>query len=572
MKKHILATFVLATCASSDGFAQCYGNVYAMNAGRGHVGVLLDIQEDKKVTGAYDGSRVVKKSRALFSSSAIAYDSNNNRIYYVSAPRPEAFYVPGLEDETQSGEFPSLDFHASKVKKNQLAYFDPETGTHTIVGETPDVFRMAFDSATNTLFGSNNRDIFSINVDDGTPTKIAEFPIGMRSGGYSSWGDFVFYEGKLLFVTNTRTFVINTTSGEVKLHSFHYVNFVTAATLDQNGQMLIAAKNQNVTGNVNSTWLWRLNPDTGEKVSVGLFPNRISAMATNSRETYKCYEGTVFPSETVIEVADVSGDTVTEGQNADFTINFDKEIKAVKEVTLALRNGTGVAGTDYLRDVTVKFGDDSTTATLTDTGVVVEVPPGVSSISVAVPTTDDQDDEDAKTFFLDAWINEDQSDKASGTATINDNDEPLGACSPGVNLKMRAKTKFATADLWVDCDKGSVVFNATGQVEPGDITLQWTTDYGFNSVTNNHGRVTGHVGLTEVKTLQQITVYGSSGDDRSCSGDIYGSNRFWGWSGTITINDDGTQQCYLRIANNYCDGNGGKVSEVVESYDCDYTD
>ncbi|CZF81214.1 hypothetical protein GCE9029_02467 [Grimontia celer] len=574
MKKHTLATFILATCASSGAFAQCNGNVYAMNAGRGHVGFLIDLQEDKKLTGAYDGSRALKESRTLFSSSAMAYDAVNNRIYYVSAPRPEAYHVQGLEDDTNSGEFPSLDFHASKLKKNQLAYYDPDTGTHSIVGDTPDVFRMAFDPTTNTLYASDNSDIFTINTSDASTAKIGEFPSGMRSGGYSSWGDFVFYQGKLLLVTNTRTFTINTSTGETKLESFHFVNFVTAATLDQNGQMLVAAKNQNVTGNINSTRLWRLNPDTGEKVSVGLFPNRISALTTNTLEAYKCYDGTVFPSETVIEVTGVSGDTVTEGQNATFTVNFDKELKASKEVTLALRDGTAIAGTDYQTGVTVRFGDESTSATLTSAGVKVDIPPGVSSISVIVPTIDDDDDEEAKTFSLDAWIKDDQGDKAWGTVTINDNDEPLGACSSGVKLQMSAGGDGAWSYFGVDCDKSDVYFNAAGLYHSSarHTRLRWTTDYGSFSTTSYDrysGGIRGYVGVTEVKTLKTLSISGSSTIKPACQhGDVRGTPLSYVYNGTITIKEDGSQQCFLQLNYDFCDGADNRVRKVATSYSC----
>ncbi len=314
------------------------------------MGFILDLQEDKKLTGAYIGKeRAVKASKALFSASAIAYDKLNNRTYYVSVPRPASYHIEDLASDVTTDEFKSLDMHASKSLTNQLAYYDHDTQQNVIVDDvSKNVYRMAFDPSTNTLIAADQLGVFTINTNDGSTSLLGKFENGLKFGGFTSWGDFVFHDNKLLFITNNRTYILDTTTDPIKasLLAFHYLDFVTAATLDQNSQILIAAKNQNVTGNTNSTWLWRLNPTTGEKVSAGLFPNRISAMATNTQEAHNCYGSTVFPSETVVKVSGVSGDTVTEGEKATFTVNFDKTLKASKDVTLALKNGTANAGSD----------------------------------------------------------------------------------------------------------------------------------------------------------------------------------------------------------------------------------
>ncbi|KXF82604.1 hypothetical protein [Enterovibrio coralii] len=578
MKKRILASLILASVTSAGAYANCIGNVYSMNAGRGHVGFLIDLQEDKKLTGVYVGKdRALKESRSLFSSSAMAYDKVNNRTYYVSVPRPETYHVEGLASDVTTEEFKSLDFHASKSFTNQLAYYDHGSNQNVIVGNIgKNVYRMAFDPSSNSLIASDQSSVFTISTSDGSTTALGDFDNGIKAGGFTSWGDFVFYNNKLLFITNNRTYELDTSTNpvSVKFPAFHFIDFVTAATLDQNNQILVAAKNQNVTGNTNSTWLWRLNPTTGEKVSVGLFPNRISAMATNTQETHNCYDSTVFPSETIVEVTGVSGDTVTEGQNATFTVNFDKELKASKEVTLALKNGTATEGADFRAAVTVKYGDDSENVTLNSTGVKVTIPPGVSSIQVVVATIDDDDDENNETFSLEAWIKDDQSDKASGTATINDNDEPKGACSTGVVLQMSAGGDGAWSYFGVDCGKSDVYFNAAGLYHSSarHTRVSWTTDYGSNSTTDYNrynGGIRGYVGVTEVKTLKTLTVNGSSVvRDRCYHGDVRGTPLSYVYSGTITIKEDGTQQCYLRLNYDFCDGADNRVRKVATSTSC----
>ncbi len=573
MKIKMIASLIMATSLSSAAYADCFGNVYAMNAGRGHVGFMIDVQEDKQLTGVYNGDRALKESRALFSSSAMAYDKNTNRIYYVSTPRPDDYHVDGLDDETVAKEFSNLDFHASRVKNNQLAYFDPETNQHTIVAEVPNVFRMAFNPATGTLFASDNRKVFTIDPVDGSTTAVGNFETNMVAGGFTNWGDFVFYDNKLLLVSNTRSFSIDTSDASSTLDSFHYIDFVTAATLDQNGQLLIATKNQNVTGNINSTGLWRLNPETGEKVSVGLFPSRISAMATNTQENYQCYDPTVFPSETNVEIEDVTGSTVTEGQNVRFTINLDKELKASKEVTLALKDGTAIAGTDYSRDVRVRFSaGDNVYVTLTEAGVKVTVPPGISSFRVLVSTTDNDKDEENRTVSLDAWIKDDQSDKASALATINDNDEPTGTCSNGKSITVNASKLGAWSQLSLDCTKSEVSFVAAGLSNPSarNTRLAWTTDFGnFSTTTYSSNKIAGYVGVTEVKTLSSLTINGSSTvRDRCYHGDVRGTPLSYVYNGQITFSEDGTPQCRLTLHYDYCDGADNRVKDQFTQTQC----
>lgn len=130
-----------------------------------------------------------------------------------------------------------------------------------------------------------------------------------------------------------------------------------------------------MTGNVNSTWLWRLNPQTGEKASVGLIPARLSALATNTQETYTCYPSTVFPSDMVNDVGSITTSNVNEGDTATFTITFDKDTAAAMDIDLQLIDGTATLGSDYSGSVTIEFEDgSSTTATLSNSATSVSVP------------------------------------------------------------------------------------------------------------------------------------------------------------------------------------------------------
>ncbi|MBE1276520.1 hypothetical protein [Enterovibrio baiacu] len=422
LKKTAIATIMLSSLVAQQSLASCFGNVYSLNAGRGHVGILVDIQESDVFTGNYSGDRALAVSRTAFSASAMTYDRNNDRIYYVSSPRPSKYHVQGLENLVSEDEFNNLDFHAF-TQKNQLAYYDPKTGGNIIVADVPATFRMAFDPNDNLIYASDNQKIFTIDPVTGESTDIAEFSSGIRQGGFSSWGDFLFHKGELLFITNGRTFIVNKETGAVSLKAFHFTDFITSATLDQNGQVLIAAKNQNVTGNVNSTHLYRFNPETGERVTVGLVPARLSAMATNTSETYNCYPETLFKSDLNLSVTEVSDVSIEEGNTAAVTISFDKKSVAEADLTLTLRNETALLGADFDGSVVVSFEDGSSqNVTLSDSATTLTIPAGNSSITVNIPTIDNEFDEADKAFFLDASLQEDNSDLSSAKITIVDED------------------------------------------------------------------------------------------------------------------------------------------------------
>lgn len=443
MKKTLLSTAILAGALTSmQAVANCAGNVYSMNAGRGHVGLLLDVQEAKQMSTQYfsdAGERVEFHSRALFSTPSMAYDRITDRLYYTNSPQPTTYHVQVPETEVTAEELKSLDLHAKAIESYQLAYMDPATGEH-VAGPTVNkqILRMAFDPDSGELFASDARTIFKVDPETGETTHLGDFDSGLKNGGFTNWGDFVFQDGQLLFVTNSRTFSINTSTGAQTFEAFHYIDFVAAATLDQNGQMLVAAKNQNVSGNVNSNHLYRLKPSTGEKVRVGLFPSRISAMATVTSEDHTCYEKTEFKSDLAPEVTGITlgSDSVTEGSTAYFTINFDKSTSdANTALRVALKDGTANLNSDYQNTVELLFSDNSTgSATISSTLTEISLPQGVTSVRIGVPTVNDATHESNENFTLDAWVSTDKSDLTSASVTVVDNDPAevgIRGCSNG---------------------------------------------------------------------------------------------------------------------------------------------
>ncbi|MDD1795468.1 hypothetical protein LRP50_20255 [Enterovibrio sp. ZSDZ42] len=431
MKKSLISIAVLAgALTSAQAVAECSGNVYSMNAGRNHVGILLDVQELDKMTGVYVTDAVNRStyhSRSMFSGSAMSYDRITDRIYYANATQPTDFYIDIPESDFTAEEYAGLDLHSKKRKSYQLAYMDPTTGNH-VAGPTvkKQIMRMAFHPDTGELFASNATAIFKVDPETGETTDIGTFDSNLRFGGYSSWGSFVFYEGELLFVTNGRTFEIDTATGAQTLKAFHFIDFVAAATLDQNGQMLVAAKNQNVTGNVNSNFLYRIEPSTGERVKVGLFPSRISGMATVTSETHTCYPKTIFPSELNPEVSGITlaSASVSEGSVAYATINFDGETTGTAAtVSLALKDGTAALNSDYRNTVSLRYSDGTTgTATISSTLTKITLPKGITSVRIDISTVDDETAENSENFTIEAWTKDDKSDLSSANIVIADDD------------------------------------------------------------------------------------------------------------------------------------------------------
>lgn len=317
MKKTLLSSLVLAASVSMSVAAEsppeialeCDGSLYTMNAGRGDVGILVNVHEGhaRSIARKDFHNEAVNiaeiNSRALFSASAMAYDQATDRIYYASTPTPEEFYIAGAEDLGLTEEqVKDLPFQTRTYQPYELAYFDVATQTHHLVGTTPyQVWRMTFDPETGTLYGSDIRRLFTINPATGEQTIIGNLDLNIRLGGYANWGDLIFKDGELLFVTNTRVFNVSTEDASASVKFFHYIDKITAATLDQNGEILVAAANGNVTGSQNSTNLWVLDPTTNDKnfgsqAHAGLVPMRVDAMTQITSETSACYAPKFLPN------------------------------------------------------------------------------------------------------------------------------------------------------------------------------------------------------------------------------------------------------------------------------------
>ena len=495
--KIVFPLFVfVGTLISAPVMANCAGNVYSMNAGRGHVGLLLDLQEREKMNDIYTDAqeRTFYRSKALFSATSMSYDPISERLYYASAPEPISYHVNGYANDTSEEEFNSLNLHAKTLKPHRLAYFDPATGNHVLGPNTlKQIFRMAFEPNTGELFASDANSIFKVDPITGLLTHLRNFDLGLVRGGFTSWGDFVFQDGELLFITNQRSFVIDTTTGVQTLKGFHFSDFITSATLDQNGQLLISAKNQNVSGNMNSNILYRLNAATGEKKQVGLFPSRISAMGTVTSEYHTCYDKTLFPSELKPEVATFSADasSITEGMVAYFTASFDRAtLDTHSKIHFALINGTAALNSDFYSSASLLYSDGTTsTASISSSGTEIPLPKGINSVRIGIASVNDAVHENTEYFQMQSWMNTDKSDAISANINILDND-------PDVDAQLRAAVQNSgvawhgsrgghifTKDQWIR----GVHANISGTIPAGTILEFYKTGGVLRSMGISYG-------------------------------------------------------------------------------------
>ncbi|NGN96114.1 hypothetical protein G5S52_00145 [Grimontia sp. S25] len=431
-KKYLSSLIVVSSMfASAASYAQCFGNVYSMNAGRGHVGALIDIKESASFSGSnYSqdaATRALIHSKALFSSSAMAYDKNTDRIYYASVPAPITYYMENAETFFTEEELKNLDFHAQRTTPSTLAYFDVATQKHVEVATTKfSIYRMAFHPETGELYASDARRLFKVAPDTGEVTEIGLFPFNTRAGGFTTWGDFEFYNNELLYVTSGRTFTVNLSNADLTLKAFHFVDFVTSVTTDQNGQLIMAAKNQNVTGNINSNQLWRLKPETGEKVQIGLFPTRISAMATVTSEQHACYEPTVFSSDelTGLDGLTVNNEPLFEGGLATLSFSLAEEANEDTTVNLSFAGSAEIAK-DYQTAIKLASSNETVATIASDGSATFTIPAGTKDISLTIETVLDSRTEGNETLTVDAWVKSNKSDLQQGTVTITEVDPTL---------------------------------------------------------------------------------------------------------------------------------------------------
>ncbi len=136
---------------------------------------------------------------------------------------------------------------------------------------------------------------------------------------------------------------------------------------------------------------------------------------------------TINDNDAAPTIQSVSSVTVTEGQQAVFTIALAGVSAIATNVQLNLNSGSASIGNDTATNMQVSF-DGGTTWSTASNGSYVSVAAGVQSLKVRVQTNDDTSVESTETFTLTAkttssiYCGATTISSASGTGTILDND------------------------------------------------------------------------------------------------------------------------------------------------------
>lgn len=387
-----------AAVISSFQFAQanqCNGQLYGINAGRGDTALVFKLNEFTQNTQAH--------SRAKFSSSALAHVPQTNRLYYVSAPRPLAYKVDVNHLDFNDTELESLPISGKKFKYIKLAYLDLNTNQHVEVGRTSNMYRLVFDEANNRLLGSYKDKLYSIDPETAETTLLGKLS-GMSAQGV--WrGDMVFKHGQLILVTSTTLYSVNIDTLQATKLADHNLTTVTGASLNQQGDILLSRTLLTDLGHSNKSELYKVNENTGNTCHVADFPVRINDLATNFNESATCYEAPIcsvsdIPSLTLTPIEDA----VTEGYSLSYQLDLSNSYEQDSDIYVTTTPGTANR-TDY------NYDDQ-----------LVTVPAGETSVTIRIPTIDNVDYSEDKTFTVTANGEHNVTGSSSLPATIVNDD------------------------------------------------------------------------------------------------------------------------------------------------------
>lgn len=281
MKKSILSVLMVCGAVAADAAANnCTGELYGINSGRGHLGVVFSLDEQAQTAAIH--------SKAKFSSAAMAFDSTRNRLYYVSAPRALTYKLDPSSLNLSDDELKDLPIKGEKYKYTKLAYVDMETNTHTEVARTSPMTRLVYDPSRDVIYGSKGSKFYVIYPDSGE-TQFVGNMTGYGSSLDIFRGDMVVKNGEVYLVSATSIFSLDLSTLELSKKSEHGLTTVTGAALDQNGELLISREVINDQGNYNVTKLYKASIETGKTCEMGTYPVRINDLAVNTLKPVACY-------------------------------------------------------------------------------------------------------------------------------------------------------------------------------------------------------------------------------------------------------------------------------------------
>jgi hypothetical protein len=392
----ITTTAVISSLNIHSALAnECTGQLYGINAGRGDTGIVFKFDESTGETRA--------DSKAEFSSAAMAFDPNSNRLYYVAAPRVYKYAIETDHLDLNSTEKKSLDISASSSMYTRLAYVDLATNEHTVVGYSKPVYRLVYDEENKRLLGSAEDRLYTID-----PTTAETVLLGDISGLSSSgiWrGDMVYKDGQLVFVTTSSLYSVDVDTLTATKLSDHDLSTVTGASLNQDGDILLSRTLISDYGYANKSEIFKVNENTGKTCHVADLPVRIDDLATDTNASTSCYATPiceVLDIPTITLTANV--DTVTEGDTLSYELSLSNAYDEDSEILVSTISGTANSS-DY------DFAEQT-----------VIVPAGQTSVTISIPTFDNEEYSETKEFTVSALGQINASGEVTAAASIENDD------------------------------------------------------------------------------------------------------------------------------------------------------
>ncbi|TLX48075.1 hemolysin [Pseudoalteromonas phenolica] len=399
LKPHHFGTLLIGLCCfiSAQVYsAACTGKLYGINAGRGEVGLVFDVNE-------YSGDTFIH-SKALFSSAALAYASDLNRLYYISAPRAHEYQLDLFGVDLNSTELKSLPISASRHKYTRIAYVNMTTKTHTSLAKSKPMYRLAYNENTGLLVGSYFNKLYSIDPHTGATTLLGTFS-GYTEDSEMWRGDLAFNQGQLYLVTNSAIFTVNLESLTLNKLSSHSIPTLTGAVFNGAGALIVSRDKSNDYGSLNKTDLYQVQPYTGEACKMATLPAQLNDLAVDNTDSIGCPETPLCQPLTQPEIS-LSAITasVNEGGTLEFKITLDR-----------------ATGQDVKIDVsTTPITTPNNDYTYPDQTITIAA--GETSYRIQIPTIDNSVYEGNKQFTVHVSAAEHATGSAQQIATIVEND------------------------------------------------------------------------------------------------------------------------------------------------------
>ncbi|MBL0731034.1 immunoglobulin-like domain-containing protein [Piscinibacter sp. HJYY11] len=278
----------------------------------------------------------------------------------------------------------------------------------------------------------------TINDDDAAPT------ISSVTAASSSEGANLVHTVTLSNASSTATsFAYSLTNGTAAGTDYGTPTFSNGVTLS-GGNLIVPAGVTSFTVTIPATQDTVDEPDETYNLSIG----GVTGV------------GTINDDDNAPTIASVSAANATEGSNVLHTVTLSNASSVATTYSLSLANGTASAA-DYSSALT----NASFSNGVTISGGIITVPAGVTSFTVAVPTTQDLLDEPNETYTLTVG-------GTAGTGTINDDDATPTLSVNDVTVNEAAGTATFTVSLSAASGQTVTVgYNtSTGTATGGDFT------------------------------------------------------------------------------------------------------